>query len=131
MGDLHEANAVQPPDAPSMYEEDCDDVPEHNDAASTTSTVAFDHETFETFKKKVLKLCQDLWSLKADAFQIIRMEGGGYNRVIGITTTPPAKEPTTLQRWVNQIRKLFSLKPKHILSQPQEFVIRIPRSEHA
>ncbi|KAF2874700.1 phosphotransferase enzyme family-domain-containing protein [Massariosphaeria phaeospora] len=110
----------------AFTEPDLDD-----DAVSTTSTIEFEHEPFDTFQEKVLQLChQDVYpDVPADAIQITRMEGGSYNRVIGITINAPLKTPTIFQRIHQRLLECFGAKIK--ASKPQEFVIRIPRTEHA
>lgn len=107
-----------------------------DDAVSTTSTSSteeFNHESFHTFQDKVTALCQDIWpGIRPENFKITRMGGGGYNRVIGIKINPPEKEPLSLlYQWFEEILKFLRIKSMPETYEPQDLVIRIPRSPYA
>lgn len=81
-------------------------------------------EPFETFRHKVMALCDPLWP--GQRYTLEDLAGGGYNRIIGITTTmedfsdvPAVKisEPDT-QPDVSSGKSLFRLlkKPKRWLT---------------
>lgn len=54
-------------------------------AGSSTSTLEFDQEPFETFRHRVQALASSIWQSSTPGNTIIeRMEGGSYNRVIGL-----------------------------------------------
>ncbi|KAI1077216.1 hypothetical protein F5B20DRAFT_593032 [Whalleya microplaca] len=54
-----------------------------------------DHEPFETYQGKVLKLCHLLWSEHpAEGFSIERLRGGSSNRIIGIRVTDAGGRPS-------------------------------------
>lgn len=58
---------------------------------SDTSTLEWDHEPFETFQHKVSQLVSSL--LPASGPPIItRLQGGGYNRVIGVSFPDTTRE---------------------------------------
>lgn len=100
---------------------------------SEPSTIQFEHEPFETFKDRVLLLCRSVWpNENAAAFKISRMEGGSYNRVVGITyTRPPPRFHDRLfrgfKKWVSGLCSTSPLTRQSI----SQYVIRIPRYETA
>lgn len=53
---------------------------------SRTSTDEYlDHEPFDTFKEKVIRLCQKLWPTHGiDDFTVERIKGGSNNRIVGL-----------------------------------------------
>ncbi|KAL8773222.1 MAG: hypothetical protein Q9209_001898 [Squamulea sp. 1 TL-2023] len=61
---------------------------------SESSTVVYSHESYEIFEPRVQQLCRHLWPLAAEAesFEVERLKGGSYNRVIGIKTPPSTGE---------------------------------------
>lgn len=103
---------------------------------STTSTLEFGHEPFAEFRSRVKALCEVLWPPRQSrrqrisdsrfvsklhlrplilplvprppSYQIERLRGGTFNRVIGVTVTDPKKKGYC-----------------------NEFVIRIPRGAQA
>lgn len=76
-----------------------------SDAESETSTIIYGHEPFETFKDRMHRLCCTHWpSATANCFEVSRMAGGGFNRIIGITYNNP------------------------ITMNKEEYVLRIPRT---
>jgi hypothetical protein len=98
---------------------------------STTSTEMFEHEPFSSFQSKVIKLCGKEWpGLATDAFQVTQMEGGSYNRVVAVQVDVSKTRSVSLRRQV--ANALFTLRlgtnrRKDIC----EYVVRIPRYEHA
>ncbi|KAL9602451.1 MAG: hypothetical protein Q9219_001876 [cf. Caloplaca sp. 3 TL-2023] len=44
------------------------------------------HEPFDQYTSKVEELCRKLWPSATEAFTIERLQGGSFNRIIGITT---------------------------------------------
>ncbi|KAL4946725.1 kinase-like domain-containing protein [Aspergillus oleicola] len=54
---------------------------------SDSSTVIYDHEPFEIFKARVLKLAQTVLNPANGEISIERMHGGGFNRIIGVSVT--------------------------------------------
>jgi hypothetical protein len=130
----------------SKVEHNDDDRSEHDsekgsddesedDSVSVTSTENFEHEPFETFQEKVKDLCQHLYPTRPrDAFTITRMEGGGYNRVIGIEVAAPKPQLSKFNSWLKQVNGRLGMKSSRSspeTSDPEELAIRIPRMEHA
>jgi aminoglycoside phosphotransferase (APT) family kinase protein len=94
---------------------------------SNTSTEEFEHEPFETFQSKVFEFCKKEWpQLAGDTFEITRMEGGSYNRVVCIKVDTHKKRSNWFQRLV---QKFYSSRARE--TQIREYVLRIPRYEHA
>lgn len=62
-------------------------------SGSDSSSVIYDHEPFDTFRLRVLKLAQGFWvdSSPTD-ITIERMAGGGYNRIIGFSRAVDGQE---------------------------------------
>jgi hypothetical protein len=58
-----------------------------------SSTVVYDHEPFETFKARVLELCQTVLAPSNGKILVERMQGGGFNRIIGVSLTS-SENPT-------------------------------------
>ncbi|KAJ5570148.1 uncharacterized protein N7459_009578 [Penicillium hispanicum] len=77
------------------------------DSQSDSSTVVYDHEPFEAFQARVLKLCQTVLVPASGKISIERMRGGGFNRIIGVVVT------SSEHRAVNQ------------------YILRVPRFEGA
>jgi hypothetical protein len=50
---------------------------------STSSTYKYTQESFDTFKLKVIQLCHEIGY--GEPSEVERMEGGSYNRIIGLT----------------------------------------------
>ena len=57
---------------------------------SETTTVVYDHETWDDFAPRVHQLCRQLWpsASKDEDFIVEKLKGGSYNRIIGIETPP-------------------------------------------
>jgi hypothetical protein len=66
------------------------------ESKSDSSTVVYDHEPFETFKARVLELCQQVLGPPKGEISIKRMHGGGFNRIVGISVTSSGS-PTASQ----------------------------------
>ncbi|KAL4962146.1 phosphotransferase family protein [Aspergillus stella-maris] len=54
---------------------------------SDPSTLVYDHEPFDTFKARVLELASNVLNTANGELSIERMQGGGFNRIIGISVT--------------------------------------------
>lgn len=81
---------------------------------SRTSTIRYTQESFSTFKDRVGALCASLWpSTPLSEITIERMNGGAYNRVIGITMPAISKEQPEAKRVV------------------RKYVLRIPREKNS
>ena len=68
---------------------------EESNAHSETSTIQYDHESFETFRLKVQTLCRTLWPDPKGRFEIERGPGGSYNRIITISICQQSFEGQT------------------------------------
>ncbi|TGO36513.1 hypothetical protein BHYA_0122g00060 [Botrytis hyacinthi] len=55
----------------------------HSNQSSASSTYEYAQESFETYKLKIAQLCQNIGF--GSPSNVERMEGGSYNRVIGLT----------------------------------------------
>lgn len=55
------------------------------ESQSDSSTLVYDHEPFETFQARALKLCQTVLPPADGKISIERMHGGGFNRIIGVS----------------------------------------------
>ncbi|KAF2128996.1 hypothetical protein P153DRAFT_431812 [Dothidotthia symphoricarpi CBS 119687] len=74
-----------PSDDDDNDDDDDDDDNDTSSTTSTTSTTQWAHEPFTTFHPRVLSLAHTLWPLAPpSSITIERMQGGGYNRIIGI-----------------------------------------------
>ncbi|KAH3966404.1 hypothetical protein HBH70_121860 [Parastagonospora nodorum] len=99
---------------------------------STTSTEEFEHEPFSAFKTQVTQLCEDVWPhLSPGAFEVTHMEGGSYNCVIGVQGDMSHKRISWLQRHATGLLQIFWPRSANRQKEIQEYVIRIPRYEHA
>ncbi|KAJ1329042.1 hygromycin-B 7''-O-kinase [Microdochium nivale] len=78
------ASNVSHPDSDDSNSDD-------NSDDSATSTVVYDHEPFDTFKRRALSLAQSyVWTdVPAEQILVTRMPGGGFNRIIGLTRQNP------------------------------------------
>jgi hypothetical protein len=102
------------------------------DELSTTSTEEYNQEPFKSFHEKIKALCADLWpDLHPDSFRVTRMNGGGFNRIIGITIDPPRKQVSWCQKWYNTVLSYLRIKTLSESTAPEDLVIRIPRSPNA
>ncbi|KAL4866811.1 hypothetical protein BDV12DRAFT_172294 [Aspergillus spectabilis] len=95
---------------------------------SDSSTVVYDHEPFETFKARVLGLCQTVLISADDKISIELMYGGGFNRNIGVHV--PCSEHTAISQYVLRIPRFEAaqldrnLAPLQLLRQQSK--IQIP-----
>jgi hypothetical protein len=62
---------------------------------SSTSTQEHSQEPFYSYKEKVIQLCRDIG--KGEPFQVLRMKGGSYNRIIGLEFASPRKQDYILR----------------------------------
>lgn len=74
--------------------------------SSETSTIEYEHESFETFRTKVEALCEGIWNSPTTTFDIQRGRGGSYNRIVEIT--------------VHEINSNAT---------PEKYILRVPRFE--
>jgi len=125
--------------SPRVVAEHVEPAPEvDNDAASiassensTTSTEEFEHEPFDTFQFKAVELCEKQWPhLSKDAFTVTRMDGGSYNRVLGVRFDGSWRQTSWLKRQAQMF--LRTVCPGVIRkTEIRDYVLRIPRQEHA
>ncbi|TVY37866.1 hypothetical protein LOCC1_G007395 [Lachnellula occidentalis] len=81
-GSVHGSNTSIPADdAGSNGGEDDEEAA--RDCESTTSTFDYEQESFETYQIKVVQLCHDIGH--GEPSNVERMEGGSFNRIIGLT----------------------------------------------
>lgn len=71
------------------------------ESESDSSTVVYDHEAFETFKVRVLELCQTVLAPLKGEISVERMHGGGFNRIIGISVV--SNESPTISQYIIRI----------------------------
>ncbi|CAI6331457.1 unnamed protein product [Periconia digitata] len=104
--------------------EDSDDQMDDDDAASETSTVAYehlDHEPWETFQHKVAQLAHSIFP-EASKIDIERMKGGSFNRVVGVTVH--ARTQNIFARLVGCFKRRFYSKKLNVA---KKYVLRIAR----
>lgn len=68
---------------------------ESSDGQSESSSVVYGHESFDQFQPKVFDFARStLWphSDEKDTITIQRLQGGGFNRIIGLTLTTSLKQ---------------------------------------
>jgi hypothetical protein len=98
---------------------------------SETSTIEYDQEPYETYQQKTAQLMLDHFpGYRTEDVKIERMEGGGYNRVIGVTLhKSEPKHPWYTPQGIRKMLQpcLTGRQPKR--SAPlKKFILRIPRS---
>ena len=61
---------------------------------SNTTSIVYDHETWDDYVPRVHQLCRQLWpsASEHEDFILEKMKGGSYNRIIGIQTPPSTKD---------------------------------------
>jgi hypothetical protein len=98
---------------------------------SGTSTIELEQEPYETYQHKASQLILDLFpGYCAEDMQIERIEGGGNNRVLGVTLQKfKPKHPWYSARSILKTLQpcLTGRRPKRP-NQPKRFILRIPRS---
>ncbi|KAG9188130.1 hypothetical protein G6011_02053 [Alternaria panax] len=98
---------------------------------SLNSTEMFEHEPFDTFQSKVSELCRREWPhICKDALIITRMDGGSYNRVIGVQIDGSEEQASWLKRQVLRFLR-FACSGIIRKTEIRDYILRIPRSEHA
>ncbi|KAH3951810.1 hypothetical protein HBI56_084060 [Parastagonospora nodorum] len=114
-----------------------EDELDNSDAVSDTSTLEWDHESFETFQHRVLELALTLWDgTKASDIEVTRLAGGGYNRIIGITKIMTEQQqslqPGILKRlWTFMTNWAAKMRSETIQTARLEYILRIPRMDAA
>ena len=94
-----------PPKMSQTHDEDHDHLHcthDHDDASSSGSTDHFDHEPFETFKSKVNHLFEELYPNNPPV-GIDRMEGGSFNRIVGVRLEDDTRCVLRVPRFVETI----------------------------
>ncbi|KAF2682001.1 hypothetical protein K458DRAFT_456465 [Lentithecium fluviatile CBS 122367] len=109
------------PKSPTKGREDEDDVMSVN---SSTSTIEYEHEPFDTFQHKVLQLCEAQFGLQN--ITVERMTGGSFNRIIGVTVAP-----TQPKKWTSHwLRSVFPYcLSGRVKKKDSKHILRIPRSD--
>ncbi|KAG4034743.1 hypothetical protein MFRU_002g00960 [Monilinia fructicola] len=83
----------------------------YSNQSSASSTHEFDQEPFDTYKLKVIQLCQDIGF--GEPSNMERMYGGDYNRVIGLTFSQNSED-----------RHFVLRVPRHVLEESEAYTIR-------
>lgn len=95
----------------------------------------FDHEPFHTFQSKVVLLCKEKWpTLSSNAFEVSRIEGGSYNRVVDVKVdTFKVKQHWYKRHTKRALQRICLPSYRNAISgnQIHEYIIRMPRFEHA
>jgi hypothetical protein len=70
-----------------------------SDAESASSTVVYDHEPFITFRSRVLAFAQsNIWTdATPEEITVERLQGGGFNRIVGLTRQLHGSSNTKIQ----------------------------------
>ncbi|KAI1394707.1 hypothetical protein F4819DRAFT_506880 [Hypoxylon fuscum] len=72
----------------------------NSDVESDTSTLVYDHESFTTYQSRILEFAlENVWpDAAAENIILERLQGGGFNRIIGITRQKDDQaDPTEVQ----------------------------------
>jgi hypothetical protein len=80
---------------------------DESDQESCGSTYCYEQEHFETFKHKVVALCESLWPHRKGQINVQRLSGGSYHRIIGISIIPIKAPDTKLQ--TSMLKKILQL----------------------
>jgi len=121
----------------SEVEPEDDDELDQSDAVSDSSTLVYDHEAFDTFRHRVADFALTLWDgAKASDFEVTRMSGGGFNRVIGITRTIPKQQKSLFSSSFKRLWTFIAngfIKMRHDSCQTVYlgYILRIPRFDAA
>jgi len=112
---------------------DTDAVSVASSDVSTSSTEVFEHEPFSAFQTRVIDLCKKNWpNLSTKAFEVTRMEGGSYNRVVGLKVDVSKIKLPWYERHAKQFLQRVCLDDRRkSKGRVREYVIRMPRYEHA
>ncbi|PSN59593.1 hypothetical protein BS50DRAFT_477570, partial [Corynespora cassiicola Philippines] len=95
-------------------------------AASTTSTIEYEEEPFQSIKGRILEITQELApSISSKKIGIDRMKGGGFNRVVAITIDRKSWYPFSLQSIKHLISFCFGI--GRDIKDVEEYILRIPR----
>ncbi|KAH7391306.1 hypothetical protein BKA64DRAFT_677302 [Cadophora sp. MPI-SDFR-AT-0126] len=76
-------NGLKPSDIEECHVEDRPDEDNYDSESICSSTIQYCQEQFHIYKFKVIQLCRDIGL--GEPRKIERMEGGSFNRVIGLT----------------------------------------------
>lgn len=123
-----ESNGVVP--KPTEYNTAIDAQPEqipaddHCDAVSETSTVAYEHEPFETFQHKVAELMANKFGCNRASVRTEHIKGGAYNRVIGLEVRSLEPKRNSCLNWVQKLLRKLMGKPAS-----QAYVVRMQRGD--
>lgn len=98
---------------------------------SETSTLEYEHEAYSSYQDKVVELSKDLFPGRcSNDIEVERMEGGGYNRIIGLTLLASGHKLPWYS--ATRLRTILSAcmrgKPAKV-PEAKQYILRIPREE--
>jgi aminoglycoside phosphotransferase (APT) family kinase protein len=99
---------------------------------SETSIIEYDQESYSTFQHKVCQLAADFSpDYTTDCIELERMQGGHFNRIIGIKVSKPqSKYPWYSAKNISSV--LFACvdgNKTRKSPKPKDFILRIPRDK--
>jgi hypothetical protein len=115
--------------ADSSVVDECDAPADPTDK----SACEWNHEPFRTFQTKVVQLATETFAVKPANVKALRMNGGSYNRVIGVIINTQSRVERTadcIAAFLRHIIVRLPPFPPHP-SKQQGYVIRIPRLENS
>lgn len=100
-----------------------DDKNDTQSVFSITSTARYSHEAFKTFQEKVMQLATEVF-LEGSCFEISRMKGGSFNRIVGLKVVEPSPKKYTWKWMCELVQSLFG---NHVARDAHEYIVRVPR----
>lgn len=71
---------------------------------SAASTEMIRHDPFSTFQSQVVNLSKKSWpNLATDAFEVTRIEGGSFNRVVAVRVNASKTRSPLLKRYAKRV----------------------------
>ncbi|KAJ5730045.1 uncharacterized protein N7483_004553 [Penicillium malachiteum] len=103
-----------------------------SDSQSESSTLIYSQEPFETFQKRVIELCQHLFDTSSGEISIERLQGGGFNRITGVSVVKSNEEPPVSIQYILRVPRFeiveldYDIAPLKLLR--QESSIPVPET---
>ncbi|KAF2787276.1 hypothetical protein K505DRAFT_258065 [Melanomma pulvis-pyrius CBS 109.77] len=106
------------------------DEDDSSSETSETSTIEHEQEPYFTFKDRARQLALDLFhGHKPEDIVIERMDGGSFNRIIGVTVFRPKPQLTTFKRVYRALANCFSKRKTTTVRPSERYILRIPRQD--
>ncbi|KAH7394887.1 hypothetical protein DE146DRAFT_616157 [Phaeosphaeria sp. MPI-PUGE-AT-0046c] len=118
------ANDVNDANDPNDALAECNPAEDDGDSISEASTVAYEHEPFETFRHKVAELMAEKFNCDSTAIRTEHISGGSFNRIIGVEVHEAVPKRGSCFDWAYKLlRKLLGK------SDFQAYIVRIARGD--